>query len=129
MINNCNLKLTSFNDDELYSIMYKATHNGAFVSYIRGKYCPTVEAFFLEVSASLRFPSYFRQNWAAFDECITDLEWLKFTGLLIVVDDFDAIFKKEAEQDTCKQLLNKYLSIASEYWQSENVPIDIYLNN
>lgn len=48
--------------------------------------------FFCEISSAMRFPWYFGWNWAAFDECITDLEWLDFSSLLIVIDDYHLIF-------------------------------------
>ena len=120
---------TSFSDEELYSLMFQAERSGAFVAHIRGKYCKTVEEFFREASSALRFPYYFGNNWAAFDECVTDLEWLSFSSLMIAVDDWDTIFEKEFRKSACRELLEKNLRIAAEYWQGQNIPVVIYLNS
>jgi len=120
---------TFFSDEELYSLMYRAEHSGSFVAHIRGKHCKTVEDFFREASSALRFPYYFGNNWAAFDECVTDLEWLSFRSLLIAVDDWDSIFEEELRKSGCRELLEKYLQRAAEYWQEQNIPVAIYLNS
>lgn len=101
---------------------------GAQVCYIRGKFCGTLDDFFREISAAMRFPSYFGWNWAAFDECITDLEWLSFSKILIILDDFDVIFWNEKSSNRLKDLLIKYLNLAVDYWISKNIPITVYLN-
>src|SRR5262249_52404434 len=59
------------------------THPRAVVRVIRGRKSRTVRAFFDEVSAALQFPYYFGENWAAFDECITDLDWLAGDAYLL----------------------------------------------
>ena len=122
------IRYTQFTGKELYTLMFNAEHEGAFVSCIRGRFCATLDDFFREISASMRFPDYFGWNWAAFDECITDLEWLKFSSLLIVIEDFDLLFKKDRKKHVEKQLLEKYLNLAAEYWTSQNIPISILLN-
>ena len=123
------LSKTSFSDEAMYSLMHRAEHSGAYVAHIRGKYCKTVEDFFREASSALRFPYYFGNNWAAFDECVTDLEWLSFSSLMIAVDDWDNIFNRELRKSTCRELLEKHLLLAAEYWQARNVPVAIYLNS
>lgn len=45
----------------------------------------SIEKLFDEVSASLQFPYYFGENWAAFDECIADLSWLPADDYLICI--------------------------------------------
>jgi hypothetical protein len=76
----------------------------------------------------MRFPDYFGWNWNAFDECITDLEWLKFSCLLIIIDDYDSLFRKENADDEYVDYLIGFLKKAVEYWKSQNIPITIYLN-
>lgn len=122
------IKETKYSEGELYTLMYQAEQEGAYVGHVRGWLCATLDDFYREISASMRFPYYFGWNWAAFDECITDLDWLKFTSLLIVIDDYDQLFKKEYPKQAVKQLLEKYLNCAVEYWTSQNVPITVYLN-
>ena len=76
----------------------------------------------------MRFPYYFGWNWNAFDECITDLEWLKFSSILIVIDNYDQLFKKENPVDEYIKYLIEYLNNAVEYWKSQNIPMQVYLN-
>lgn len=122
------LQETSYTDDQLYTIMCLASQHDAYVSFVRGKLCGTVDDFFKEISASMRFPSYFGWNWDAFDECITDLEWLKFSGLLIVIDDFNYIFHTEDCPSIYRALLTKHINIAIDFWNHNKTPISVYLN-
>ena len=119
---------TDYLPEELYTIECCAAQNGTYVAHIRGEFCPTVEDFYREISSAMRFPYYFGWNWAAFDECICDLEWLKSTSLLIVIDNQDKLFSHEKSVKENRSLLIKYLNIAIQYWTSEGVPISIYLN-
>lgn len=125
------LQYTHFTDGELYTLMYRAAHeSNTHVAYVRGKLCGTLDGFFQEISSSMRFPYYFGWNWAAFDECITDLEWLSFSGLLIIIDDYDLVFGKEkgTEKKQLRELLLKHLKIAVEEWATQHVPITVCLN-
>lgn len=45
----------------------------------------TKRALFAEFKRQLKFPSYFGRNWDAFEECLTDLEWLPGCSYVIVV--------------------------------------------
>ena len=120
---------THYTSSELYTQMYYFEHErNAFVCYVRGNLCESVKDFFREVSAAMRFPDYFGWNWNAFDECITDLEWLKFSCLLIIIDDYDSLFRKENADDEYVDYLIGFLKKAVEYWKSQNIPITIYLN-
>ena len=123
------IKFTHYCRRELYSLMYQAEHEkNAFVCYIRGGLCKTSEDFLREVSSAMRFPYYFGWNWNALDECITDLEWLSFSTLFIVIDQFDLMFKDEAPRDEYHEFLIDFLNSVFKYWKSQNIPIEIYLN-
>ncbi len=120
---------THYSNSELYTLMYSFEHSkNAFVCYLRGELCESATAFFREISAAMRFPYYFGWNWNAFDECITDLEWLKFSSILIVIDNYDQLFKKENPVDEYIKYLIEYLNNAVEYWKSQNIPMQVYLN-
>lgn len=120
---------THYSNSELYTLMYSFEHSkNAFVCYLRGELCESVTAFFREISAAMRFPYYFGWNWNAFDECITDLEWLKFSSIIIVIEDYDLLFRKEDPKEDYKGYLITFLNSAIEYWTSQHVPISIYLN-
>lgn len=111
--------------NEVYHALYTRAHEGTYISYLRGKRCSTEELFFYEVSASFQFPDYFGENWAAFDECICDLEWLDFTKIFIIVDDFEAMFAGNKET---QDLLIKYFENVVTYWESMSIPVEIWLN-
>ena len=59
---------------------------GLTVRVVRGRKMRTVEQLFDEVAAALQFPDYFGENWAAFDECLADMDWLPVNnGVAIAV--------------------------------------------
>jgi hypothetical protein len=58
------------------------------VRAVRGRKMRTVQGAFDEVAAALQFPYYFGENWAAFDECLADMDWLPMdVGIVMVVSD------------------------------------------
>ena len=116
---------TSLDKQELYSRIYREAHNHSYTAYIRGSRCKTENDFFCEISAALQFPWYFGENWAAFDECLCDLEWLSFQELLIVIDDFRLVFHGNGSLQTT---LKKYLYTAISHWEKEEIPVHIWLN-
>lgn len=117
---------TVLDKQQVYSTLYKEAHDHAYTAYIRGSRCQTEVDFFREISAALQFPWYFGENWAAFDECMCDLEWLSFQRLFLVIDDFRLVFHGN---ESLQMTLKKYLSIALSYWENESIPIQIWLNN
>ncbi len=119
---------TQFTPKELYAIMYSAERDGAYVVHIRGRLCSTLDGFFCEISSAMRFPYYFGWNWAAFDECITDLEWLKFSSLLIIIDNQELLFTDEGSREEFRDRLLKYLNIAIDYWKEQNILMTVFLN-
>lgn len=123
------LTKTQMTDSQLYTLMYWAEQDGAFVGAVRGAFAQTEDGFFQEVSSAFRFPHYFGWNWAAFDECITDLEWLRFSRLVFVVDHTEGIFRKEKKRAVCKALLEKHLEAAAKYWETQGIAFDCYLNS
>ena len=121
--------VTRYTKDDLYTMMYWMQKQGAAICRIRGLLCHTLDAFFQEVSAALRFPDYFGWNWDAFDECMTDLDWLLFSEIDIIIDDYKMVFDKAQDKDTQKKLLMKHLEIIIEYWKEQKVPINVYIND
>ncbi len=120
---------SQFTDAQLYTVMFQASHKGAYVGLIRGEFSQTIEDFFREASAAFRFPYYFGWNWAAFDECMTDLEWLRFNGLLFVIDHAEMLFRREKERNTAIILLEKHLKAAAEDWQTRSISFACFMNN
>ena len=50
-----------------------------------GKYMPTLEMFYTEISKALEFPDYFAHNLDSFEEMINDLEWIQAEHILILI--------------------------------------------
>ena len=115
----------SYNDGELYTRMYRAAHDGVLVAYLRGARCRTEADFFCEVSAALRFPYYFGDNWNAFDECMTDLDWQVFREIVFVVDRYSCIFGGSREM---QEVLLRHLQYAVDAWRDAGIRMTVLLN-
>lgn len=121
-----NLIKSCLSKEDLYAKIYNVSHKGSYISYIRGQRCKSERAFFFEISASLQFPYYFGDNWAALDECLCDLEWLQFDSIFLVVDDFNLMFCGDKQ---LQERLIKYFNIMINYWRENGVPVEIWLNS
>lgn len=127
---NTGIKKCSITADAVYKIVYSESHSGAYVSYLRGKRCQTEDSFFKEISASFQFPDYYGENWDATDECLCDLEWLAFSKIIVVIDDFSCMFSgQEFIQNILQNRVIKYFGIMIEYWKEQGVPVEVWLNN
>jgi len=128
-----NIKVCSFTPQEIYHYIYQEAENGSYVSYLRGKRCKTEDIFLCEVSASFQFPSYYGENWAAFDECIHDLEWIglsKIKRFFIVFDDFNQAFLEDGDiQQKLQMRVIEYFSRAMIDWEQKNISCELWLNN
>jgi hypothetical protein len=58
------------------NLLWSWSRQGLLARSLRATKMRTNDAFMNELAASLQFPWYFGQNWAAADECLSDLEWL-----------------------------------------------------
>lgn len=127
---NSRVRVCELAPDEVYSKMYLESHSNTYTSYLRGKRCRNEESFFNEVSASFQFPAYFGENWAAFDECIQDLEWISFTRIFVLFDDFSQAF---SEPQNLQKLMQKqvveYWNRAIKYWESQGIIMEVWINN
>jgi hypothetical protein len=69
---------------------------GLTVRTVRGVKMRSVAALMDEVAAALQFPYYFGENWAALDECLSDMEWLlPSKGIVLVVSRADLVLVDE----------------------------------
>lgn len=125
-----NIKICSLSHEEVYRKLYLEAQNDAFTSFLRGKRCKTEDDFLIEISASLQFPYYYGENWPAFDECIQDLEWLKFSRLFVLFDDFSLSFRDQKDiQKMLQDRVIAYWSRAIVYWEAEGKTVEVWLNN
>ena len=124
------IKKCNLSPNDIYTHIYVESQSGSYCSYIRGKRCKTEKLFFNEISASLQFPYYFGENWAALDECLCDLEWICFKKLFVVIEDYSCLFSAEDGQEVIqKKHLLRCLEEMIDYWKSEGIPVELWLNN
>jgi len=78
--------------DALWGLEAAAT-NRLVVRLVRGRKSTTREAFFDESAAALQFPYYFGENWDAFNDCITDLAWLRADAVVVCITDANRLLE------------------------------------
>jgi Barstar (barnase inhibitor) len=62
---------------------------------LRGKKMTTIQSAFDEIGAAFQFPWYFGENWAAFDECLNDPDWMPALATIVIVADHSTVFSRE----------------------------------
>lgn len=78
------------------------------VKEFHGRKCHTKAGLLGEFARMLDFPSYFGKNWDAFEDCLTDLQWLPAPGYLFVITEAEQLLKDhEEEYDTFLALLEE----------------------
>lgn len=88
------------NGNELYALFYENSHiRGRYTAFIRGKRSTTCSGFLKEYSAAFQFPYYYGNNWSAWDECATDLSWLMFDSVALIIDDYESLFVDEPDNE------------------------------
>lgn len=75
------------------------------VRFLRGKKMVTLPTLYDEFAAALQFPYYFGENWNAFSECITDLEWIPADVYVLVITHAKDLLAEESE-DQLEALTN-----------------------
>jgi len=75
------------------------------VRLLRGKKMAKVSSLYDEFAAALQFPYYFGENWNAFSECISDLEWMPGDVYVFVITDAKNLLVAES-QDQLESLIN-----------------------
>jgi hypothetical protein len=98
----------------------------------------TVERLFDEFAAALQFPHYFGENWAAFDECFADMDWLPMNvGIVVVILEAELVLADDDKGElgvlrrTIERAADAYSSpIASgEWWDRPAVAFHVILQS
>ena len=84
------------------------------VRLVRGEKMQTMEELFDEFAAAFQFPTYFGENWAALDECLSDLDWLPAEGYVTAVSNTALVLGKEDTED--QAVFFRLLSRICSYW-------------
>jgi hypothetical protein len=59
----------------------------------------TVARLFDELAAAFQFPAYFGENWAALEECLTDLDWIGASAYLTIVWNAEDLLADAGQED------------------------------
>jgi RNAse (barnase) inhibitor barstar len=78
-----------------YQLAWKLATDGVVARVLRGKKMRRTQSLFDEVGAALQFPDYFGENWAALEECLTDLAWLPAEGYVLLIVEPLAVLADE----------------------------------
>ena len=77
---------------------------------------------FAKLSLSLQFPDYFGKNWDAFDECLSDMEWMPASSYVLIISGARQLWSNVPT--TAGKLVSAWL-VAASIWASENVPFNL----
>jgi hypothetical protein len=92
----------------------RSTDGRAACRVVRGHKATTEPAFFNECAAAWQFPYYFGDNWDAFEECLTDLEWLPAEAYVFCVARGTHLLEKEPSEQQVR-LLSLLQRVAREW--------------
>lgn len=82
--------------------------------FLRGRKMRDANGLDNEFAAALQFPWYYGENWAAFDECLNDLNWLPAETYLLFILNSDEILITEDEEQF--SVLVRILQETGEEW-------------
>jgi RNAse (barnase) inhibitor barstar len=91
---------------------WRLGQEGIIARVVRGKKMTHREGLFNEIAAALQFPSYFGENWDAFQECVSDLGWLPPEPVVLIVTD--ALAMLDSEPIDALRIFTEILQYAAE---------------
>jgi len=112
--------------DEFCAYAYKLNQDigGSYVvRLLRGTKMLTSGDLYDEFAAALQFPCYFGENWNAFDECLTDLEWLPGSGyVLLIMDSLHVLSNQRSELGVFMRIIR---DVAIEWRKTRDMPFHV----
>lgn len=90
----------------------------------RGEKMKTTAELFAEISAAFQFPYYFGENWAAFEDCMSELSWFYSDSYVMVVANANELLTNEAETSLRQFLSSMRTTING--WAGANPNLAIY---
>lgn len=107
-------------------VLQSAAKRAGFAFFhVDGKNIARKEQLLNHVAIALHFPKDFGQNWDAFEECLTDLEWVDADGYLIYFDHIDTLLEDHPDQfETLVEIVRD--AVAS--WKEDDVAMIVLLS-
>jgi hypothetical protein len=94
--------------------------HGCQLFYIDGSTIASKSSFLQQVAQVMEFPDYFGQNWDAFEDCLTDLDWFSADCYVILYDHPEAFAQGDpVEWATALDILRSTV----EYWRETASPL------
>jgi len=94
--------------------------------HLDGRHIETKPEFLRAAAASMDFPTYFGQNWDAFEECIRDLSWAPARGYVLL---YDHVAPFAANQPDEWKIALAILKDALVQWRKLDKPFYVLLRN
>jgi hypothetical protein len=88
------------------------------VKVLRGKKMRTRADLFNEFAAVLQFPDYFGENWAALEECLDDLEWVRAEGFVVLISNVTSVLSNEHPEE--RMILPRVLDRVCKDWATSH---------
>lgn len=101
-----------------FSVYESAKDCSTVVKQVEGSKCTTLDELFTEFASAFEFPDYFGNNWAAFDECLNDLDWLSSESYLLLISNIDQV--SMTSDSTFKTLVEMLVRSVSEWTEGRN---------
>jgi RNAse (barnase) inhibitor barstar len=88
--------VASSSDLDTYVYRLRAARAAStIIRTMRGRRMQSRELLLDEFAAALQFPLYFGRNWDAFEECMSDLQWLPANEYVLVIANAGSLLKME----------------------------------
>lgn len=77
-----------------------------------------------DFAIAMSFPSYFGNNWDAFEECVNDLAWRPAAGYVVILRDADSMIRGMSGE---AQMVVSILADAVRKWSSQGTNFHVVL--
>ena len=102
-----------------------AREKGMVFFHLEGKTIEKKEQFLNHAAVAMKFPAHFGNNWDAFYDCLTDMDWVDADGYAIYFDHTDAFANHhESQLETVVELFQD----AVDFWKGEGKSMLVLLS-
>ena len=118
---------------KLKSDLSRKFHKKLYLTILDGKKLSNRNQILYNIGVAFKFPDYYGKNWDAFNDCITDLDWISAEYYLLLINNADKI---ESQGENFSIFFN-ILEDAAKVWKKGNdffpiaippTPFNIILN-